>query len=51
MPAWALIDDHGRVDAVQRADRLADEVGIAGRVDEFEVLAAVVEMRDVASIE
>ena len=39
------VDDDGRgVDGVQGADRLADEVGIAGRVDQVEVLAGVIEM-------
>ena len=37
-------DDRRRIDAPHRADRLADEVGIAGRVDHVEVLAGVVEM-------
>ena len=36
--------DRRRVDAPHRADRLADEIGIAGRVDHVEVLAGVVEM-------
>ena len=36
--------DRRRVDAPHGADRLADEVGIAGRVDHVEVLAAVVEV-------
>ena len=38
--------DHRRVDGPQGADRLADEVGIAGRVDDVEPLAAVIEMDD-----
>ena len=38
--------DQRRVDRSQRADRLADEVGIAGRVDDVEPLAGVVEMDD-----
>ena len=41
------VDDDGRrVDAAHGADGLADEVGIAGRVDQVEVLAGVVEVHD-----
>ena len=44
--AVGVDDDHRRIDAAQRADRLADEVGIAGRVDDVEVFAGVLEVRD-----
>ena len=37
-------DDRRRIDAAHRADRLADEIGIAGRVDHMELLAGVLEM-------
>ena len=46
MPAWASIAITRRLDGPQRADRLADEVGIAGRVDHVEPLAGVVEVHD-----
>ena len=46
MPDRALIDDHRGIDAAHGADRLADEVGIARRVDHVEPLAGVVEMHD-----
>ena len=39
--AVGVDDDHRRIDAAQGPDRLADEVGIAGRVDDVEPLAAV----------
>ena len=42
--------DRRRIHAAQGPDRLADEVGIARRVDHVELLAGVVEMDDVASI-
>ena len=38
--------DRGRLDRAKRADRLADEIGIAGRVDQIESLAGMVEMDD-----
>ena len=38
--------DQRRVDGPQGADRLADEVRVAGRVDDVEPLAAVIEMDD-----
>ena len=38
--------DEGRLDGAQGADHLADEVGVAGRVDEVEALAGVVEVDD-----
>ena len=44
MPEWALITIDRGIDRPQGADRLADEVGIAGRVDDVEVLAGVVEV-------
>ncbi len=47
MPLWALISMTTRIDGVDGADRLADEIGVAGRVDGVEPLAAVVEMDDV----
>ena len=37
-------DDRRGFDGPQRADRLADEIGIARRVDQIEMLAGVVEM-------
>ena len=40
------LDDH-RVDGVHRADRLPDEVRVAGGVDGIEPLAVVVEVHDV----
>ena len=40
------LDDH-RVDGVHGADRLSDEVGVAGGVDRIEPLAVVVEVHDV----
>ena len=40
------LDDH-RVDGVHRADRLPDEVGVAGGVDRIEPLAVVVEVHHV----
>ena len=39
-------DDH-RIDGVHRADRLPDEVGVAGGVDGVEPLAVMVEVHDV----
>ena len=39
-------DDRGGIDAPHRADRLADEIGIARRVDQVEVLSSLVEMDD-----
>ena len=35
-----------RLDGAQRADHLTDQVGIAGGVDNIEVLAGVIEVRD-----
>ena len=35
-------DDRRRVDAPHGADRLADEVGIARRIDQMKMLAAVI---------
>ena len=39
--------DNHRVDGMHRADRLPDEVGVAGGVDRIEPLAVVVEVDDV----
>ncbi len=47
MPAWALITIAAVSDGVHGGDGLADEVGIARRVDDVEVLALVVEVDDV----
>ena len=44
MPLWALIVDDHRIDGMHGADRLPDEVGVAGRVDRIEPLAVVVEV-------
>ena len=39
--------DDDRIDGMDGADRLADEIGVAGRINGIEPLAAVVEMDDV----
>ena len=43
-PALGVDDDRRHVDAPHRPDRLADEIGIAGRVDRVEVLPGVIEV-------
>ena len=40
MPSWALITMAAVSTAAQRAERLADEVGIAGRVEQLKCLPA-----------
>ena len=44
MPSWALMTMAGGFDGRQGPQRLADEVGIAGRIEQIELLAGVAEM-------
>ena len=41
--------DHGRFDRAEGADGLADEVGIAGRIEHLKILTAVIEMDELGS--
>src|ERR1019366_2287722 len=39
-------DDDGGIDGVESAERLADEIGLAGRVDEVDPFALKIEVQD-----